>query len=156
MWWIAFIFACIFLYFLQVIQDELLCEEIETFKTSENGRIHLPFHRLQNYTAEVTPETTSNGKSSCLNIATSACMRDMCHYARVSGLHVLEFTMDAALTAVQEERLQEASYVCVIFCAQIDSSSRIIHLTLVVESFILFISLTCCFQKFLIWSPYMW
>ncbi|XP_027180766.1 uncharacterized protein LOC113779395 [Coffea eugenioides] len=96
---------------IQVIQDELLSEEIETFKASENGRIHLPFHRLENFSAEMTPETTSNIKSVQLNIATSACTRDMYHYARVSGLHVLECTMDAALTAVRDEQLEEASHI---------------------------------------------
>ena len=90
----------------------------------------MPFHRLENFSAEMTPETTSNIKSVQLNIATSACTRDMYHYARVSGLHVLECTMDAALTAVRDEQLEEASHVRVLSCAQIDSTSLTIHLTL--------------------------
>ncbi|KAI7994948.1 hypothetical protein LOK49_LG11G01633 [Camellia lanceoleosa] len=48
-------------------------------------------------------------------MATHSCMSDMYHYARVSGLHVLECVMDTALSAVKREQLQEASTVLSLF-----------------------------------------
>lgn len=96
---------------IQVIHDELLIEEIEVFRKSDN---HLPppLEHLRRLAISLKPDTNSNENDSFLKKAASSCMRDLHHYARVSGVHVLECVMDAALSAVKREQLQEASTVC--------------------------------------------
>lgn len=95
---------------MQIIQDELLSEEIEIYRASDSNQKLPPLERLQNYISEVKPETLGDVTSS-LKMATSSCMRDMYHYARVSGVHVLECVLNIALSAVKREQLQEASNV---------------------------------------------
>ncbi|GMP94755.1 hypothetical protein CsSME_00044082 [Camellia sinensis var. sinensis] len=95
---------------IQVIHDDLLAEEIEMFKASDNNHIPPPLEHLQSFIANLKPETKSNEISSA-KMATGSCMSDMYHYARVSGLHVLECVMDTVLSAVKREQLQEASTV---------------------------------------------
>lgn len=41
-----------------------------------------------------------------------SCMRELYHHARVSGMHILESVIDAALISIRREELQEASNVC--------------------------------------------
>ncbi|KAA8525316.1 hypothetical protein F0562_007171 [Nyssa sinensis] len=96
---------------IQVIHDELLSEEIEMYRASDNNQIPPPLEHLQNFIAEANLDD----KTSSLNMAICSCMRDMYHYARVSGLHVLECVMDTALSAVKREQLQEASNVLSLF-----------------------------------------
>ncbi|KAL7122124.1 hypothetical protein ACP275_01G026200 [Erythranthe tilingii] len=48
-------------------------------------------------------------------MATSFCMRDIYHYARVQGLHTLECIVDTALSLVQKEQIQEAYQVLMLF-----------------------------------------
>lgn len=96
---------------MQTIQDELLSEEIEIYRASDNNQKVAPLERLQNYVSEVKAETSDDVTSS-LKMAASCCMRDMYHYARVSGVHVLECVMNTALSAVKREQLQQASTVC--------------------------------------------
>ncbi|CAL5321406.1 unnamed protein product [Camellia sinensis] len=97
-----------------VIHDDLLAEEIEMFKASDNNHIPPPLEHLQSFIANLKPETKSNEISSA-KMATGSCMSDMYHYARVSGLHVLECVMDTVLSAVKREQLQEASTVLSLF-----------------------------------------
>ncbi|KAL7164390.1 hypothetical protein ACSBR2_040325 [Camellia fascicularis] len=99
---------------IQVIHDDLLAEEIEMFKASDNNHIPPPLEHLQSFIANLKPETKSDEISS-VKMATCSCMSDMYHYARVSGLHVLECVMDTALSAVKREQLQEASTVLSLF-----------------------------------------
>lgn len=47
-----------------------------------------------------------------LKVATSFCMREMSHYARIRGLHILECVMHTALSLVRKEQIQEACQVC--------------------------------------------
>lgn len=96
---------------LQSIQEELLSEEIETHKVLNGNQIPPPLARLLSFIAQMTPDP-SGDQTSSFKSAISACMRDMYHYARISGLHVLECVMDVALSAVKREQLQEASNVC--------------------------------------------
>ncbi|XP_073116054.1 uncharacterized protein [Elaeis guineensis] len=49
------------------------------------------------------------------SIAVRSCMRDLYHYARISGTHVLECIMDTALSAIRREQLQEASDILSLF-----------------------------------------
>ncbi|KAJ4837974.1 hypothetical protein Tsubulata_031787 [Turnera subulata] len=100
---------------IQVIQDELLCQEIETYRTRENNLFPLPLQRFSNYLAHLKKDASISDLSLPSNMVISLCMRDMFHYARVSGLHVLECVMDAALSAIKMERLPEASEILTLF-----------------------------------------
>ncbi|KAI3855038.1 hypothetical protein MKX03_018432 [Papaver bracteatum] len=93
---------------IQVIQDELLSEEVEMSRASDANWIP-PLERLQNCfdNAMISEERTPS--------AIISCMRDMYHYARVSGVHMLELVMDTALSAVKREQLQEASNVLSLY-----------------------------------------
>ncbi|PWA62406.1 hypothetical protein CTI12_AA322820 [Artemisia annua] len=96
------------------IQEELLSEEIETHKVLNGNQIPPPIGRLLNFIAQMRPETSADQTSS-FKAAISACMRDMYHYARISGLHVLECVMDVALAAVKREQLEEASSILSLY-----------------------------------------
>lgn len=98
----------------QVIQDELLSEEIEQHRASDANFAPPPLQHLQKYFGPSNLESAANldGHSS-QSMAIRSCLRDMYHYARVSGLHILECVMDTSLSAVKREQLQEASNVCV-------------------------------------------
>ncbi|XP_073135906.1 uncharacterized protein [Henckelia pumila] len=100
---------------LQLIQDDLLCEEIEAYKACEANQIPIPFQRLQNFISETTLETNLNDSSPTLKIATAFCMRDLYHYARVQGFHALETVMDTALSLVKRDQILEASQVLMLF-----------------------------------------
>lgn len=93
----------------QIIQDDLLAEEIELYRASGSNQILPPIERLLNYISGLKSETGDT--TSSLKMATYSCMRDLYHYARVSGVHVLESVMNIALSAVKREQLQEASDV---------------------------------------------
>nr|GEV14748.1 hypothetical protein [Tanacetum cinerariifolium] len=99
---------------IQSIQEELLSEEIETHKVLNGNQIPPPIARLLNFIAQMTPEASADQTSS-FKSAISACMRDMYHYARISGLHVLECVMDVALAAVKREQLEEASNILSLY-----------------------------------------
>ncbi|GAB4854205.1 hypothetical protein Ancab_022789 [Ancistrocladus abbreviatus] len=98
----------------QAIQDELLGEEIEMMKAS-NDQIPSPLQQLTDYIDELKLDTNTNNDSSSLNLSASLCLRDLFHYARNAGLHVLECVMDAALSAVKEEQVEQASYFLLLF-----------------------------------------
>ncbi|XP_031125569.1 uncharacterized protein LOC116027922 [Ipomoea triloba] len=100
---------------IQAIQDELLFAEMEILRTCDSEHITLPLLRLQNFIRELKPDTDSNERARLLDTAVSSCMREMYHYARVSGLHVLECVMHTALSALRKEELQEASSVLLLF-----------------------------------------
>ncbi|XP_077246440.1 zinc finger FYVE domain protein isoform X2 [Tasmannia lanceolata] len=99
---------------IQVIQDELLSEEIENHRVSDANFFPSPLRHLQQYFEASKSEQVANlgDKNS---MALSSCMRNMYHYSRVSGLHSLECVLDAALSAVRREQLQEASNVLSLF-----------------------------------------
>ncbi|XP_075107825.1 uncharacterized protein LOC107781681 [Nicotiana tabacum] len=99
---------------IQVIHDEMLLEEIESLKASESEQIPLPLQRLKVFVRELNSETTLNNTNSLLETVITSCMREMYHYARVRGLHVLECIMDTALSAVRKEELQEASDILLL------------------------------------------
>lgn len=100
---------------MQVIQDEMLSEEIGTNGALNDGQFPLPLERFQRYLVGLESTKDRYDKTSSLNMAVTYCTREMYHYARVSGLHVLDCVMESALAAVKREQLQEASNVCVQF-----------------------------------------
>ncbi|KAL2346823.1 hypothetical protein Fmac_000823 [Flemingia macrophylla] len=100
---------------LQSIHDELLSEEIEMDRIQSENFIPHPLVRLQRYLEEVKSGKNSDDKALFPNEVIRYCKTDMYHYARVSGLHVLECIMDTALSAVKREQLDEASSVLQLF-----------------------------------------
>lgn len=99
---------------MQVIQDELLLEEIELYRSLDNSQIPPPLQRFQRCVVDLKPDIDLSDKKS-FDTAVRFCMGDMYHFARVSGLHVLECVMETALSAVKREQFEEASNVCVQF-----------------------------------------
>ncbi|KAG2699968.1 hypothetical protein I3760_07G212600 [Carya illinoinensis] len=100
---------------IQFIQDELLSEEIGMNGALNNSQFPPPLERFQRYLVELESNEDRYDKSSSLNMAVTYCTRDMYHYARVSGLHVLDCVLESALSAVKREQLQEASNVLMLF-----------------------------------------
>ncbi|KAH9761013.1 zinc finger FYVE domain-containing protein [Citrus sinensis] len=99
---------------IQIIQDELLLQEIDSCRALDSNQIPPPLERFLRFVAELKPYMDLSDKSSALNMAFSLCMRDMFHYSRVSGLHILECIMNTALSAVMREQLQEASNILML------------------------------------------
>ncbi|GKU87148.1 hypothetical protein SLEP1_g1595 [Rubroshorea leprosula] len=99
----------------QIIQDELLIEEIKRFRALDNSQNPPPLECFQRYLAELKADGDLNGSNSSLNVAVNSCLRDIFHYARVSGLHVLECVINTALSAIRKEQLQEATNVLTLF-----------------------------------------
>ncbi|XP_052210694.1 uncharacterized protein LOC127813651 [Diospyros lotus] len=100
---------------IQEINDNLLSEETAMFKAIDDNQIPPPLKHLQTFIANLKSDINQDERDSSLRMAARSCMRDMYHYARVSGLHVLECVMDTALSAVKREQLQEASIVLSLF-----------------------------------------
>ena len=101
--------------FLQVTHDELLFEEIEMNRALDNNQIPPPLEHFQKYLVELKPDADLNNRHFPLNLAASSCMRDMFHYARISGLHILECVMHTALSAIKRKNIQEATNVGFLF-----------------------------------------
>ncbi|XP_078432242.1 zinc finger FYVE domain protein isoform X2 [Wolffia australiana] len=101
------------MHIIQDIQDELYEEEIKRIKLSEKDAIHLPF---QKYLAVL-----KSGKSEALDeetfrsSATKYAMRELYHYARISGLHVLGCIMDTTLSLIKQAQLHDAGDVLSLF-----------------------------------------
>ncbi|XP_073225030.1 uncharacterized protein [Cicer arietinum] len=100
---------------MQSVHDEVFSEEIEMDRVQAENFIPPPLARLQNYLAELKPDKNFDDKTLSLNEVIRSCKTEMYHYARVSGLHVLECIMDTALSAVKREQLEEASNVLQLF-----------------------------------------
>ncbi|WJX41875.1 hypothetical protein P8452_29169 [Trifolium repens] len=100
---------------MQSIHDEVLSEEVEMDRVQTDNFTPRPLVRLQNYLAELKPCKNVDDKTLSLNEVIRSCKTEMYHYARVSGLHVLECVMDTALSAVKREQLEEASNVLQLF-----------------------------------------
>ncbi|KAL5729310.1 hypothetical protein ACHQM5_002282 [Ranunculus cassubicifolius] len=93
---------------IQVIQDEMMSEETEISRASDAVWIP-PLERLLNHFTEFGHENSD------LSMAISSCRREMYHYARVSGVHMLECILDTALSAVKREHFLEASNVLSLY-----------------------------------------
>lgn len=96
--------------FFQAAQDQLLLEEIKLLRASD-CQILPPLKQLQNCMQKKKLGNYDDGNSLSFNLDITACMRDLYHYARVAGLHVLECIMETVLLAVKNEQLEEASCV---------------------------------------------
>lgn len=105
-------FQLLFFSFYQSIQDELLSEEIEKCRASNSRFFPPPLQRLQDLLKASDLEDTAETKD-LKNVIVKSCMRDMYQYARVSGVHVMETVVEAALSAIKKEQFEDASNVCV-------------------------------------------
>lgn len=88
-----------------------MSEEIEIDRVQTENFIPHPLVRLQKYLEEVKCGKNSDDTALSLNDVIRYCKTNMYHYARVSGLHVLECIVDTSLSAVKREQLDEASNV---------------------------------------------
>ncbi|KAI9106384.1 hypothetical protein K1719_021912 [Acacia pycnantha] len=100
---------------IQTIHDELLSEEIEVYRAQTDNFLPPPLARFLRYCSELKLHQDVDDKTPFLNKVVNSCKAEMYHYARVSGLHVLECIMDAALSAVKREQLEEASNALQLF-----------------------------------------
>ncbi|WOL00352.1 hypothetical protein Cni_G09065 [Canna indica] len=97
---------------IQTIQDEVVSEEIEIHRISDSDLVPLPLKKYLE-TLSLGSVNTLDGKTP--SVAIKSCMRDLYHYARISGTHVLECIMDTALSAIKREQLEEAGHVLSLF-----------------------------------------
>ncbi|KAL8139244.1 hypothetical protein V2J09_005265 [Rumex salicifolius] len=96
------------------VQDELLVTEVEVFMTSNIKKLPL-LQKFQEYIKNLQLHGETNDNLISLNSAISTCQRELYHYARVAGLHVLDCVIDAALSDVEKEDLEEASNILSLF-----------------------------------------
>ncbi|KAF3784634.1 hypothetical protein EJ110_NYTH22707 [Nymphaea thermarum] len=113
---------------IQSIQDELLSEEFEKCRASNSRFFPPPLQRLQDLLKASDLDDAVETKN-LKNLIVKSCMRDMYHYARVSGLHVMETVVEAALSAIKKEQFEDASniscvdYLCDLLCYRLDMAS---------------------------------
>lgn len=111
----AYCHLVFYLAFLQVIHDELLVEEIEMYRSLDKNQIPPPLEHFHKYLVELKTTADLNNKHWPLSMAASSCTRDLFHFARISGLHVLECVMNTVLSAIKRENIEEATDVRVLF-----------------------------------------
>ncbi|KAL0674916.1 hypothetical protein Bca4012_002897 [Brassica carinata] len=100
------------------IQDDMLLPDRQLHLSLDNDQIPPPLECFRRYLVDLKTERNVEDKNSPLSIAVNSCLRDMYHYARISGSHVLECVMCAALSYVKKEMLQEANDVGSDFVSQ--------------------------------------
>lgn len=89
----------------------MLLPDSQIHLSLDSDQIPLPLECFRRYLGDLKTERNIEDKSSPMNRAINSCLRDMYHYARISGSHVLECVMCAALSSVKKEKLQEANDV---------------------------------------------
>ncbi|KAL6615484.1 hypothetical protein ACP70R_037754 [Stipagrostis hirtigluma subsp. patula] len=95
---------------IQLILDDILSEEIEDH--ADANWMPVPFKKLLE-TLSLERDTDSDVRT--LLDAVTSCKKDLYHYSRISGKHVLEEVMDTALSSIKREQLQEAANVVSLF-----------------------------------------
>ncbi|XP_047319786.1 uncharacterized protein LOC124923854 [Impatiens glandulifera] len=100
---------------IQDIQDDVLSEEINMHRAADNEQIPPPLARLLSLATNMEHGRDSVDITALLKEAVSYCTREMYHYARVSGVHILDSVMDTALSAIKKGQLQDASIVLSLF-----------------------------------------
>lgn len=98
---------------IQLILDDILSEEIENHGASDANWAPLPFKKFLD-TLSLERDADSDD-SVFLDAAIISCKKDLYHYSRMSGKHVLEVVMETALSLVKREQLQEAINVVSLF-----------------------------------------
>uniref|UniRef100_A0A1J3CB32 ZFYVE26-like TPR repeats domain-containing protein n=1 Tax=Noccaea caerulescens TaxID=107243 RepID=A0A1J3CB32_NOCCA len=100
---------------IQGIQDDMLLPDSPLHLSLDNDQIPFPLECFRRYLLDLKTDRNIEDKSSPMSRAINSCLRDMYHYARISGSHVLECVMCAALSSVKKEKLQDASDVLALF-----------------------------------------
>ncbi|ESQ46699.1 hypothetical protein EUTSA_v10000005mg [Eutrema salsugineum] len=100
---------------IQGIHDDMLLPDSQLHLSLDNDQIPLPLECFRGYLVDLKTERNIEDKSSPMSRAINSCLRDMYHYARISGSHVLECVMCAALSFAKKEKLQEANDVLTLF-----------------------------------------
>ncbi|KAF8115499.1 hypothetical protein N665_0026s0044 [Sinapis alba] len=100
---------------IQGIHDDLLLPDNQLHLSLDNDQIPPPLQCFRRYLVDLKTERNIEDKNSPMSMAVNSCLRDMYHYARISGSHVLECVMCAALSYVKKEMLQEANDVLTLF-----------------------------------------
>ena len=70
----------------------------------------LPFTKFVE-TLSLDRRTDSDDRT-LLDAAIASCKKDLYHYCRLSGKHMLEVVLETALSSIKMEQLQEAVDVC--------------------------------------------
>lgn len=91
--------------------DDILSEEIEDHGASDANWMPLPFKKFME-TLSLERGAYLDDKT-MLNRAITSCKKDLYHYSRISGKHVLEVVMETVLSLIKREQLQEAANVCI-------------------------------------------
>uniref|UniRef100_A0A0E0C461 ZFYVE26-like TPR repeats domain-containing protein n=1 Tax=Oryza meridionalis TaxID=40149 RepID=A0A0E0C461_9ORYZ len=109
---------------IQLILDDILSEEIEDHGASDANWMPLPFKKFME-TLSLERGAYLDDKT-MLNRAITSCKKDLYHYSRISGKHVLEVVMETVLSLIKREQLQEAAntsceeYLCDLLCFHLD------------------------------------
>ncbi|KAF0930044.1 hypothetical protein E2562_027212 [Oryza meyeriana var. granulata] len=98
---------------IQLILDDILSEEIEDHGVSDANWMPLPFKKFME-TLSLDRDADLDDKT-MLNRAITSCKKDLYHYSRLSGKHVLEVVMETVLSLIKREQLQEAVNVISMF-----------------------------------------
>ena len=101
------IFCC---YCHQTVLDDILSEEFEDHSVSDAHWMPVPFKKFLE-TLALDRDVDSDDRT-ILTEAIISCKKDLYHYSRLSGKHVLEVVMETALSLIKREQLQEAVNVC--------------------------------------------
>jgi zinc finger FYVE domain-containing protein 26 len=102
--------ANIFCYYYQTVLDDILSEEFEDHSVSDAHWMPVPFKKFLE-TLCLDRDADSDDRT-ILTEAIISCKKDLYHYSRLSGKHVLEVVMETALSLIKREQLQEAVNVC--------------------------------------------
>ncbi|XP_057838551.1 uncharacterized protein LOC131048568 isoform X2 [Cryptomeria japonica] len=99
------------------IQDDLINEEVEVKRVSNEYSFPPPLQKLDRLLKALGSGhiTLSINLSTAEDLVVKSCKRELYHFARVSGEHVLEVVLKAALFAVKNEHLQEASNILALY-----------------------------------------
>ncbi|KAM3349757.1 hypothetical protein ACQJBY_022565 [Aegilops geniculata] len=98
---------------IQIILDDILSEEFEDHSISDAHWMPLPFKKFLE-TLWLERDADSDDRT-ILTEAIVSCKKDLFHYSRLSGKHVLEVIMETALSLIKREQLQEAVNVVSLF-----------------------------------------
>lgn len=97
----------------QLILDDIVSEEIEDHNVSDANGMPLPFTKFVE-TLSLERGTDSDDRT-LLDAAITSCKKDLYHYCRLSGKHMLEVVLETALSSIKREQLQEAVDVVSLF-----------------------------------------
>uniref|UniRef100_A0A0D9V2H3 ZFYVE26-like TPR repeats domain-containing protein n=1 Tax=Leersia perrieri TaxID=77586 RepID=A0A0D9V2H3_9ORYZ len=98
---------------IQLILDDIISEEIEDHGVSDANWMPLPFKKFMETLS--LERGTDLADKTMLNRAITSCKKDLYHYSRLPGKHVLEVVMETVLSFIKREQLEEAANVISMF-----------------------------------------